>query len=626
MASNSFISLLNRINGLENTKAVAEAQAMFTAKLHGVVREGGLSLERELHDWFGEARFNELLDGAAPSLEEATTLTQLISQHEMILASERRSDFEPIAEPSKTSTDATQALPLRLSPSQIVASIAGIITAGSLGLAITSMNAADEWQDDAARAEAFSARLVMMLARELPHDAPTPVIENVASDAIEYFEAHGEFADPSTLSDWSRIFTIVGRQRWNSGNTAGARQAFETSVAATLKQLDASPNSLDALFDHSQAVFWLADFNFRNADFDAAEAGFNTYATLTTELYETNPQSPLYQAEYAYGFLNRAIIDWERGRIEDALGGFTAALNDLSDVAENSDVVSALDIANARAWRASALFTSGQFGEASAERGRELAIYESVEDSAYVEHRRLAAMSQRAAARLALGDLAGAIPLIEDGSELAGQNLSQQPGNIEALRRYLSFMLQRVEVALAEDRLIAAKLIVDHARSALATYLDGADRIVPARETAQFSVAAAEVAIASGAYETASEEAASAIRVLGAENANEIRSLVLHAFAYQLAGEAEEAAGNDDVARRYYLQGIDLLRTEPGTIEENIVKARLNILLGNVAEANSLRDEIAVSGYSHPRDIAFWRRINQSGVVQTDTGENLNGG
>jgi hypothetical protein len=32
-----------------------------------------------------------------------------------------------------------------------------------------------------------------------------------------------------------------------------------------------APGDINAVFDHSQAVFWLADFNYRNGDFDAAE-------------------------------------------------------------------------------------------------------------------------------------------------------------------------------------------------------------------------------------------------------------------------------------------------------------------------------------------------------------------
>jgi hypothetical protein len=39
--------------------------------------QGGLSLERDLLDWFGQDRLAELLDGAAPSEEEAAAMARL---------------------------------------------------------------------------------------------------------------------------------------------------------------------------------------------------------------------------------------------------------------------------------------------------------------------------------------------------------------------------------------------------------------------------------------------------------------------------------------------------------------------------------------------------------------------
>lgn len=624
MSTNNFVSLLHHINGLENTKAVAEAQAFFTAKLHKVVREGGLGLERELYDWFGDARFHELLDGGAPSLEEATMLTQPISQHEMAVADEHRAGFEPITPHTRPAGKPSRSP--SFSPSQIAASVAGIVAIGSLGFAITSMNTAGEWQDDAARAEAFSARLVMTLAEELPHDAPTPVIENLASDAIDYFQAHGEFADPEALRDWSRLFTIVGRQRWNAGNTAGAREAFQTAVAATQQRLNAAPDDLNATFDHSQAVFYLADFNYRNGDFDAAETGYDQYAALTTELYEADPERPLYQAEYAYGFLNAAIMDWERGRIDEALEGFTAALSDLSAVAETSDVVSAYDVANAHDWRARAFYAAGRFEDAVEESSIVISTYDELPYSVSSEFRMLGAMARKASSLFDLGNVQEAAAIIDEGSERAEELLNNQPDNIAVLRRYLGFMLQRIDLALAEERPLAGKLIADHARSTLASNLQGTDRIVPTREAANFALAAAEVALTLGAYETASNEASTAISLFASEGYEDRLGVALNAYAYQIAGEAHAAQGRPDIASRSFLQGLAILNADHGTISERIVRARLEYLVGNTETALELRNQFTATGYSHPRDVAFWKRINQSGVVQNDTGENLNGG
>ncbi len=626
MSSESFVSLVSRLYGSDNSKAVREAQAAFTDKLYAAIKEGGLALERDLHDWFGDARFNELLDGAAPSLDEASVFAQILSRHRVTMEVTREDDLEPIRPTASDNTGVRPGLMARLSPGLIAAGVSGALALGALGVAYTSIQSAEQARANSVEAEAFSARLVTTLAEELPHDASSPVFETVASEALSYFQSHDTSASPETLRDWSRLFTIVGRTRWNAGDTRGAREAFETAMAATERRLAQDRESLNARFDHSQTVFWLADFNYRNGDFDAAEAGYDSYAGLTAELYNADPDRPLYQAEYAYGFLNTAIMDLERGRPEAALEGFTTALNGLSDVGEISDLVSAQDIANAQGWRARALFIAGQFEQAAAERENVLSTYRSLPPTPFNEYRTLTAIAKRAEALLALGDVTAAWPLIEEGSDRASALLVDQPDNVETLRQYLTFMLQRVELNLAEDRPLAAKLVVDHARSSLAHYLEGTDRIVPARETANFSLAAAEVALQSGAYDVALFEAQAAIRVFEQDGSFDGLGQTLNAFAHQLAGQAYEATGRPDLARRSYLQGLDILARGNGSIQSRVVRARLEYLAGNTAEALALRQDISTTGFMHPRDVAFWRRIDQSGVVQNNAEGTINGG
>lgn len=590
----------------------------YARALMRAIDEGGLGLERELQDWLGADRLAEILSGSAPSYEESWAIDRMVG-------APVRPGVGPDEPVDVSSSGATTGIARPVSA--MIACIAVAVAGGASVIAGVSLQSAAELRAEAVAAEAFSARLVTTLAQELPHDANSGVFEAIAADALAHFQNHPSIDDPQTLRDWSRLFTIVGRQRSNAGDTRGAREAFQAAVVATERRANDAPGDINAVFDHSQSVFWLADFNYRNGDFDAAEIGYDLYASLTAQLYEADPDRPLYQAEYAYGYLNTSIIDLERGRAEEALEGFSAAASGLADVAERSDVVSEGDVANAIAWRADALDLNGRLIEAAEERARVLSIFEPLRlESGLGQIRWLRAAQQRGRSLMTLGRIVEANAVIAESLPVAERRLSANPESLAARRRYVALLLQRAEISLFQDNPLSAKLVLDNARFMETEGLDGGTRILPSREAAQFALLSAEIALAMGAFETARDQAAASLRLL-----DEIRHIDRYAptqiaRAYESLGEAELSLGNRDLAERAWRQGLAALDEGVGHYLEDVYRARLSYRTGDFDTARASYARHQNLGYADPRDTAFWREASHAGVVQREVEGDMNDG
>ncbi len=610
-------------------RAIAESPTeAFAETLHRIIVAGGLSLEREVRDWLGPERVDELLTGTEPTLDETAIVGHLETQLSTRITEDRADLMEPImlASPNpsitaKPSIFANKHLaPLSLAASTIV-SVVAITIAGWSTISASSIRA------DAIATETFSANLVTTLANELPQGAPSPLLEQVASDALAYFEDQSDIRDPHTLREWSRLFTVVGRQRWNAGDTTGGREALQAAVVATERGLSLEPKSLNAKFDLSQSVFWLASFHYENGNFDAAEQGFDRYATLTQQLYETDPERPLYQAEYAYGHLNTAIMDWERGRVDEAIEGFTFARDALQDITNGDDVVSPSDVANARAWRSDALYVAGRFAEAINERQQQIATY----NEAGVETRRdtshlLNAMQNLAIAHLAIGEVDIAEGLIVRALGLAETVSARNPEDLLTRQRYLELLAVRVDITLAQDRLFAAKLVVDEARQVQADALEATDRILYPRQVANIGLLAGRVALRMGAPQTAIDEANASLRVLQELDRPDIFSALMIAESYELIGEGDAALGRPDLAQRSWQQGLQSLHSLPDYTIIDVLRARLMHRTGDVENSLVVRARSLNAGYAHPLDTAFWEAVDlpsvvqRTGDIQTDDG------
>jgi len=595
------------------------ARAAFTLALHRAIAHGGLGLERDLLDWFGQDRLTQLLDGAAPSAGEIAAMARLTGDPRFLSPTEAPpDDMEPIV---------PEVQPPSFPTGAVVASVSTSVAVAAVLVTGVVFQSAAELRRDAVEAEAFSARLVTTLAQELPHDANSGVFEAIAADALAHFQNTPSIDDAQTLRDWSRLFTIVGRQRSDVGDTRGAREAFESAVVATERRANDAPGDINAVYDHSQAVFWLADFNYRNGDFDAAETGYDVYASLTAQLYEADPDRQLYQAEYAYGYLNTSIIDLERGRAEEALDGFSAAASGLAEVAERSDVVSDLDVANAIAWQADALELNGRLVEAADERARVLSILEPLRlDSGLAEIRWLRAAQQRGRSLITLGRIVEANAVITESLPVAERRVSANPDSLAARRRYVALLLQRAEISLFQDNPLSAKLVLDNARFTETEGLDGGTRILPPREAAQFALLSAEIALAMGAFDTARDQAAAGLRLLD-EIRNTDRYVATQiARAYETLGEAELGLGNRDLAERAWRQGLAALDEGVGHYLEDVYRARLAYRTGDFDTARASYARHQNLGYADPRDTEFWREASNAGVVQREIEGDMNDG
>ena len=184
-------------------------------------------------------------------------------------------------------------------------------------------------------------------------------------------------------------------------------------------------------------------------------------------------------------------------------------------------------------------------------------------------------------------------------------------------------MVARAEMALAHERPVQAKLILDSARATEAQGLDGQARLLPQRAVAYFSTVNAEIALATGAFDSAVREAANALRILQTIEGPDAYAPGQIARASLALGDAQQGLGYENLALNAWRQGLMAIDDNAHALDD-AARARLAHRLGDQNTASTARERLAGLGYADPRFGAFWRAAGQDQIVQ-QLGEHSDG-
>ena len=474
-------------------------------------------------------------------------------------------------------------------------------------------------QSEAREADAFATALMTGMTERLPDAARQTALLSVAEDAMAALGGENlDRLDDAALARRAELWRLVAETEDVAGDPAAAREAFALAYRTTEKLLERQPADPDRRFDHAQSAFWLANSAFRRGDLASADAGFTEYASLISGLTESAPDNALYQAEAAHADVNLGLVALEKGRPEQALTRFEAAIDAFRSGPVEAGAASAEDVANAHAWRADALTALGRAQDALDARRTETEIHRAElagrPDDAFVQRRLANSLRAQASLLAEAGNVERANAALEEALDGLEALMDARPDNARFRRLYMQALHERARLALWAGETVRAKLLADQARRVLAGKdPQGADddRHVT---RAELQLISAQIAQASGALEAARADIASAAGSADlAVESGRASARPLAAEAYFIQGEILASMGQRDEAMRAYreaarrLDGAEAVSSRAG----QDLLARIRWRLGERDSARALKNALIESDYQRPDFLAFWERESQ---------------
>ena len=482
----------------------------------------------------------------------------------------------------------------------------------------------DETQLARHEAEQFSGRLLAQLADTLPRDTRDIVFANLADEIVGRFDLF----DVAQMSDEdiarnARLLHTIGNVRADEGDFEGAAHAFDLAASATGALLEREPDDAQRIFDHAQSVFWVGNTAFVRGRFDEAEIGFRSYGQFAQILYDIDPENPVYQAEQGFGLLNVAIVDHQRDRNGMALERMDQALSMFTPSVLAARVATPLDVSNIQAWRADTFRAMGRLSEAGEAREAEISILLSLldesPDSRAVNVAYGAALRQRAAIHVELGELDLAQDVLDQASDVLGSVIETNPDTASVRRHYMATMRDRAELAMWAGNLTRAKFLIDGARRYRSEGQAGQANDERDMDNASFDLVSARISLAWDALDSALSDVSRSVVEFERSSVRD-PGFRRHFAAYALLiqGEVLAVLGREEEAARSYRQArthIDAM-AEPRDLRASAIMSQVLWRLGEENQAIQLRDELLAAGYARPDFMAFWAEPDAPHIAQ----------
>ena len=509
----------------------------------------------------------------------------------------------------------------------------GGVCAVSVAVAIWQAGVAAQFRSEASQSQAFASRLLTDLTENLPNTARRETLVRLADMLSErYLDADMRRLSDDEVGRRAQLFNLIGEARDVNSDPVGAREAFMAAFAHTEALLARRPDDPERLYNHAQSAFWLGASAYRSGALESAASYWTLYADLAERMVALAPGNLRYQTEQAYAELNLGIVDLDRGEADAALSRFAAAEAVLGGPALDAGLVGDREVANVAAWQADAYFARGELEAALAARQRQIDIYvQRLEETGEVQSLRfdLAQAQHRAAGiATALGRTDEALGLLDAALEVSAQRHEAAPENDRFARRYVSLIADRARLALWNGELMRAQLLLGEARRTAARSNEAGESDHLFLPDAVIHKLAAEIALASGAWETAVLEAGQAR--LSAERAlsdNQGRARGLIAWSEYLHGEALTAAGQPLEGREAYRRARVVLMSpdyQDSPLRLDLL-SRVHWRLGDYAAALQERSALEAIGYARSDFVQFWAEADREATASmtSENGEEL---
>ncbi len=492
------------------------------------------------------------------------------------------------------------------------------ITIGAVaGMALASTLAAVAYvaRDDAERrreqAEDLLGFLVEDMQERLNPLGRLDVLETVLDKTMAYFAGLGERdMTDTTLARQAQAMVRIGEIRATQGRYPEARESFRQAYNSSAALVRHNPGNQQLLFDRGQAEFWIGWMYWREKLLDEAQVWLVRYRDTALELVALDATNPDWITETVYGYHNLAVLEVERGRLEEADEMFESEIIMMESLLQSDKDNATLryDMSDAISWRGTIASMMGDLDRAQQLKQESLSLLE------YLVSRdpgNKNFVSQMLVARFLLIKTLMITGRFTEARQMLEQNLAahrdlvrHDPQNKEWLLDLIRAETTLAGLLLASGELSKATALAEEALrnlQPLAERLDSSSAFVRNKvESYAVNIRINLLEADVDAARVLMNEALQIARNAQPGKRTNEEEMVMLAGMLVLGGELEWQAGNSEAARALWQEAIRLL--EPVAIESRNYKIldpwiRSQLWLGNSNTAGPFLARLEASGY-----------------------------
>jgi tetratricopeptide (TPR) repeat protein len=476
-------------------------------------------------------------------------------------------------------------------------------------LAATAWIARNDAQRRQAQAEDLLGFMLGDLRQKLERVGRLDLLDSVGDKAMGYFAS----LDPrdltdTTLAQQAQALTQLGQVRLSQSRYPEALASFQNAYSRSRALAQRHPGDGDRLFDRGQAEYWVGFVYWQSRDLDRAQIWLTRYRNTSRAVYAIDPKRAEWQRELAYGDHNLAVLELERGQLQQAAEGFKRSHSTLESVLARTpgDAQLAFEVADEVSWQGNVEEQLGHLDRAEALLASKV---ESLHRIAAAQPTDPHWKAEWSAAELMQSELLRARGNYAQAEALADGALARMrllmgfdPDNKQWSRSYLRALVLRAasrigrgKPAAARDDLALAQPLLD-----AAAQVAGADRLVR-REMLDAFALRGMLALQTGDHYAAGNAAAALLALYqgkpALDSSEEIgryaRSELIAGMAAADAGRPADATGHYGAARRA------LAPLAPSSSYWRVLDpwVRLSLLTGDVGEAKRVQGQLASYGY-----------------------------
>ena len=457
--------------------------------------------------------------------------------------------------------------------------ISSLLLAGVMVvMAINAIVARSEADQRTQQAEDLLSFMVGDLRSNLTPIGRLDLLEDVGQQAMDYFAA----VDVSRLTDGellrqSQVLTQLGEIRIERLQYDEALASFSEAYERSAALQRNNPLDGEALFNRSQAEFWVGFVHWRSGSLSDARHWLARYRDSALELLALDPSRDDWLQEVAYGHHNLAVLDQDSGALTSAIAGFNREIEIWDAVLRRSGAAPEIERERADAF--------SYLGNIALMQGKMLAALEHYEQSAAAI--RSLAERDKDDARW-LDDLAFAVQLMGETSAMSGELdaalshadeaadlfdslVERDATNLNWLRASVRPKITQAQIFAARQRWNDALQVIEPSVALLRKIIDDGDADLNVRSQYASALAVqAWVQKATGKSKGALASIETAVSELQAikeaDRLNDER-LGLYASLHVLRGEIHAGGGEHAAAAKDWQYAHDLLQQKAAVSE-----------------------------------------------------------
>jgi tetratricopeptide (TPR) repeat protein len=450
-----------------------------------------------------------------------------------------------------------------------IGALAGMAVASALaGIAYVARQDAERRRE---QAEDLLGFLVDDMQDRLVPLGRLDVLETVLDKTMDYFAGLGQRDLTDTaLARQSQALVRIGEVRTSQGRFEEAldsfRRAYESSAALVRRQ----PDNAGFLFDRGQAEYWVGYIHWREKRLEQAQTWFVRYRDTALELVAMDATNRDWITESVYGYHNLAVLEVQRGRLQDADQMFESEAVILEGLllSEPEGRTLRYDLADTLSWRGSIAIRLGEFERAERlyRQSVELLDYLVQQEPGNKEflHRAVVARGFIAKTLALTGRPGESLAMLEEDLEIQRALVRHDPGNKDWLQT----------LVILETRVARLVGIDGHASRATALAADAMDHLEPLIDLKKSDPTFmgkkiecyelnSRLNLRSGQIEEATrlmEMALETARETYGADMDSHDNLATLALALVLSGDVNRAAGGMPAARAAWREAVRLLQ------------------------------------------------------------------